>query len=100
MTNKPTTYRQDPATVWHGILKYYGKGLGLLPKPPKTVLTRTQAVMALIERKARVCGCSGSDIAIGQATALILLRHKESGFRAMQEGLAMACKIMDRRVGS
>lgn len=99
MTDKPVTYRQDPAAVWAGILKRYGKGLGLLPEPPKRVMTRTQAVMALIDRKARTSGCGASDIAIGQQVALILLKRGESGHRAVREGLAMACKVLERRVG-
>lgn len=59
--------------------------------------SRITAIKELVRMKAILCGCSETDIAIGQLEAIRALRLRESGHRAIQKGLATAHAVMDRR---
>jgi hypothetical protein len=67
-----------------------------MPKIPKPH-NRQRVACELVTRKALISGCNTTDIALGHWTASYWLRRGRSVHKAVQVGLAMAHRTMDRR---
>ncbi len=58
-------------------------------------MTRTQAIRALVARKARILGAHPTHIVLAQAQALARLHAGHTAHRAIQAGVALAAELAD-----